>query len=101
MKNVNRNLITLWRNKITFIFKIIIGISGFLIYITIYILINFDTIIYGNYTNLLSSNKIYVDNNTKEYFENSYFIKNKSLKISFEDLKIKPLYNNSIQFNQH
>ena len=94
-ENVNRNLITLWRNKITLIFEIITGISVLLIYLIIYTIINFNKIIGGNYTKL--SNQIYVDNKAKKYFENSYFTKNKSFKISFEDLKIKPTYNNSIQ----
>ena len=89
-QNVKRNLITLWRNKSNFIVELLSSLIILIIYILIFQ--NFilsDISKYRDYTRLLSSNKIYIDNETKEYLDKSFFVKDKNLEISYEIMDFK------------
>ena len=98
-ENIKRNLIPLWRIKINFITELISSLVLLIIFIYVFhaFVIN-DNSKYKNYSKLLESNKIYVDEKTKKYLENSALVQNEGIKVNYELMDFKPQYfNNSIR----
>jgi hypothetical protein len=95
--NIKRNLIPLMRSKSNFIIEAISSLSILIVYILLFQTYIFgDNSKYKDYTSLLSTNNIYVDKETKEYFENSFFVKHKKLDIKYKLLNFQPTYKNNI-----
>ena len=84
-QNLKRNLIPLTRNKTNFIIEVISSFAILIVYILLFqtYVVN-DNSKYKDFSKLLSSNVIYVDKETKDYFEKSFFVKHKNLNIKYE-----------------
>ena len=90
-----KNFIQLYRNKINFLIDLILSLTIFFIFfITLKSYIDMGNTSYTNYLRLLTSNSIYVTDNTKEYLKKSISI-SKKVSPSYENIKFTPSTGNN------
>ena len=92
-ENIKRSLIPLWRSKSNFILELISSLTILIIFIIMFqSFVLDDNSKYKNFSVLLDSNKIYVDDTTQKYLENSAIYKNEKINIKFAKMDFSPQY---------